>query len=154
MAETPDSLTKAEFTKRGYRIVKVEKWGLHPHIHREDFLGIYDYMAFNDSDDFIFCIQTTTRAHLSDRRKKMLSHTSFDWWTKGRRRSLLHGWYKKNGRWALQEEELTMDDWREFQANKDKNVKYSKKDLELFKMLDEAMARSKEGQPEAAPVPA
>jgi len=61
---TPDSLTKAHYTALGYTIVKVEGWGLYPEIQRTDFLGIYDYLAFNDAGEII-AIQTTTKHNMS-----------------------------------------------------------------------------------------
>lgn len=121
MALTPDQLTREEYSSRGYHIVKVEGWGFYPDIHRTDFLGIYDYLAFNDAGEMI-AIQTTTKGNALARRKKMLSRQSFSWWTQGGRRSILHGWYKKSGKWVLQEEELTMEDWNKWQAaEKEKN---------------------------------
>lgn len=114
MSLTPDQLTREEYSSRGYHVIKVEGWGMYPDIHRTDFLGIYDYLAFNDAGEMI-AIQTTTKANALARRKKMLSKKSFSWWTQGGRRSIINGWYKKHGRWALQEEELTMKDWQKHQ---------------------------------------
>lgn len=121
--KTPDQLTQQEYRGRGYHVIKVESWGFHPKMHRTDFLGIYDYLAFNDAGEMI-AIQTTTRAHASDRRKKMLRSNSFAWWTVGGRRSLLSTWYKERGRWKLQEEELTLENWQRYQdEEKERNSK-------------------------------
>lgn len=120
MAKTPDNLTQAEYRGRGYHVIKVEQWGMHPELHRTDFLGIFDYLVFNDAGEMI-AIQTTTKHNMSERRKKMLSSVAFSWWTKGGRRAILHGWEcinKQRGIWKLHEEELTMDDWNTFQAKK------------------------------------
>lgn len=131
---TPDNLTKEVCAKRGYHVVKVESWGIYPKLHRSDFLGIYDYLAFNDAGEML-AIQTTTKANVSARRKKMLHAKSFSWWTKGGRRSILHGWYKKSGRWLLHEEELTMDDWQKFQDAETKKNSVIDKNSSFFKEL-------------------
>lgn len=134
MAFSTDKLTQQEYRDRGYHVIKVETWGLHPRPHRADFLGIYDYLAFNDDGEMI-AIQTTTKSELSRRRKKMLSDKSFSWWTKGGRRSILHGWYKEKGKWKLHEEELTMDDWNKFQAKKKEIESQIDENSPLFKEL-------------------
>lgn len=94
--------------------MKVETWGVYPKLHRQDFLGIFDYLAFNDAGEMI-AIQTTTKPNVSTRRKKMLMASSFAKWTRGGRKSLLHGWYKERGQWRCHEEELTLKDWEAFQ---------------------------------------
>lgn len=98
---------------------------MYPEIHREDFLGIYDYLAFNDAGEML-AIQTTTKHNMEARRRKMLNKKTFEWWTKGGRRSVLHGWYRKKnankkevGLWLLVEKELTMKDWTTFQTEKE-----------------------------------
>lgn len=131
---TPDTLTQAEYRGRGYHVIKVEQWGLHPHPHRVDFLGIFDYLAFNNAGEMI-AIQTTTKTNVSARRKKMLNDISFEWWTQGGRRSIIHGWYKKSGKWALHEEELTLAHWHEFQAKKRKEESIVHKNTALYKEL-------------------
>lgn len=134
MALTPDKLTQENYRGKGYHVVKVEMWGLYPEPHRADFLGIYDYLAFNDAGE-MFAIQTTTKHNVSARRKKMLSAQSFSWWTKGGRRSILHGWYKENGRWKLYEEELTILDWENFQRQKKQEASVINKNSSLYKEL-------------------
>lgn len=138
MSKTPDSLTQKEYRDKGYHVIKVEQWGLHPAPHRVDFLGIYDYLAFNNEDAAIFAIQTTTKGNMNARRKKMLNDKSFEWWTQGHRRSLLHGWEcvsKARGIWKLHEVELTMDDWNTFQAKKKAEESVIDKESELYKQL-------------------
>lgn len=134
MSLTPDTLTQEEYRKRGYHIVKVEGWGLYPHIHRTDFLGIYDYLAFNDKGEMI-AIQTTTKHNANARRKKMLSKKSFANWTRGGRRSMLHGWFKKSGRWALEETELTLKDFEQWQAIEAEKNSHIDTSTELYKEL-------------------
>ena len=125
MAQTPDNLTQNHYRDLGYHCIKVEKWGLHPEPHREDFLGIYDYLAFNDDGEMI-AIQTTTKHNMEARRKKMLAKTTFSWWTKGGRRSILHGWYRRKGKngkevggWLLEEKEFTMKDWTTYRTEQE-----------------------------------
>jgi|GEM_PF-4017499 len=137
MSKTPDSLTQEAYRAKGYHVIKVEQWGLHPAPHRVDFLSIFDYLAFNDAGDMI-AIQTTTKHNASARRKKMLGKPSFSWWTKGGRRSLLHGWEcinKARGIWKLHETELTMEDWESFQAAKRAEEQIVNKDSPLYKEL-------------------
>ncbi len=110
----PDRRTRQLYNERGYHVVKSEAYVYIPGItqqHRRDFLGIFDYLAFNDEE--IVGIQTTTKHNMNDRRKKMLSRKSFAWWTSGKhRRAILHGWYKNSSnRWDVVEDELTMEDW-------------------------------------------
>lgn len=118
MSLTPDNLTKRDFQERGYHIVKAEQYVYIPGRtvqHKKDFLGIYDYIAFNDEDTI--AIQTTVKGEFSRRRKKMLSSQSFKNWTSAnaKRRSILQGWYKEKGLWYTREEELTIKDWEEHQ---------------------------------------
>lgn len=120
MSKTPDSLTQEHYRALGYHVIKVEQWGLHPSPHRVDFLGIYDYLVFNDAGEMI-AVQTTTKHNANARRKKMLSDKSFEWWTQGGRRSILNGWEcisKPRGIWKLHETELTLEDWKTFQTEK------------------------------------
>lgn len=136
--KTPDYLTQAEYRAKGFHVIKVEQWGLHPEPHRVDFLGIYDYLAFDDADTAIFAIQTTTKHNMNARRKKMLSDKSFAWWTRGHRRSLLHGWEcvnKARGIWVLHEVELTMDDWNKFQDAKKEMESHINTESPLYKEL-------------------
>ena len=134
MPRTPDQLTKEYYIERGYHCTKVEGWNVQPVIRRKDFLGIYDYMAFNDAGEMI-AIQTTTKQHMPERRRKMLAKKTFTWWTQGGRRSVLQGWYKKNNKWVVKEEELTMKDWEEYQAAEKKKIDDVPPDPELHKML-------------------
>lgn len=118
--------------------MKVETWGMHPSPHRSDFLGIYDYMAFNDDTDDMYCIQTTTKHNMAARRKKMLSSITFSWWTKRNRRSILHGWEcisKARGIWKLHEEELTLVDWEKFQSKKKAEESVINKNSDLYRSL-------------------
>lgn len=138
MTKTPDSLTQAYYREKGFHVIKVESWGLYPDIHRADFLGIYDYLAFDDSDTFLFAIQTTTKHNMNARRKKMLANISFGWWTHGRRRSILHGWECTNqarGTWVLHEEELMLSDWEKVQAEKKRRETTLNTNTDLYKQL-------------------
>lgn len=137
MSKTPDTLTKEHYRNLGFHITKVEQWGLHPEPHRIDFLGIFDYLAFNDSGDII-AIQTTTKHNMNARRKKMLSKPSFSWWTKGGRRSVLHGWEcisKQRGIWKLHSIELTLEDWENFQKQKKAEESVLDTESPLYKEL-------------------
>ena len=118
MSLTPDQLTKRNFHDRGYRIVKVEHYLYIPGQtvqKKRDFLSIYDFIAMGEEDTI--AVQTTSKANFSSRRKKMLSSQTFAWWTseKAKRRSILQGWYKENGKWYVKEEELTMQEWHAYQ---------------------------------------
>ena len=138
MSLTPDNLTKRDFKERGYHITKAEHYVYIPNKSikiKRDFLGIYDYIAFNDEETI--CIQTTTKHNSLARRKKMLGSQAFKWWTapKAKRRSILQGWYMEKGRWKVQEEELTLNDWQLFQAELSKN------DEELEKLSSEELTQ-------------
>lgn len=134
MAKTPDILTQTEYRSRGYHVIKVEQWGLHPAPHRVDFLGIFDYLAFNDAGEMI-AIQTTTKHNMAARRKKMLDSVSFSWWTRGGRRAILNGWEFKGNRWHLHEMELTIHDWNEAQRKKKEIESQVDENSPLFKEL-------------------
>ena len=131
MSLTPDQLTKRDFHDRGYRIVKVEHYLYIPGQtvqKRRDLLGIYDFIAMGKDDTI--AVQTTSKTNFSSRRNKMLSSQSFTWWTseKAKRRSILQGWYKENGKWQAKEEELTMKEWHAYQKE------LREKDSELEQM--------------------
>ncbi len=108
---------------------------MYPEIHRKDFLGIYDYLAFDDDDKEMFAIQTTTKGNMGARRKKMLAKATFAWWTKGRRKSILHGWYQERGKWKVMEEELTMNDWNKWQAEEKERNSHIDTNSALYKQL-------------------
>jgi len=134
----PDKRTRQMYNDLGYHVVKVEAFLYIPGMaqqHRRDFLGIFDYLAFNNKE--IIGIQTTTKNNMGARRKKMLSSKSFSWWTNGGRRSILHGWFKnKSNRWDVEEEELTMDEWTAFQERTRKECKDANhKESALYKEL-------------------
>jgi len=134
MALTPDNLTRQYFIDKGYHVSKVEGWRIQPNIRRADFLGIYDYLAFNEEEEI--AIQTTTKANISTRRKKMLTAKTFEWWTSGKtRRSLLHGWYKESGMWCVKEEELTMEDWHKRQKEIRQEEQFVDVNSPLYKEL-------------------
>ena len=134
MALTPDQLTQRYYHERGYHITKVEGWGFYPDIHRTDFLGIYDFLAFND--DEIIAVQTTTKSNRSSRWHKMLKSKSFAWWTKGKgRRSVLLTWYKEKGKWMPKYEELTMKDWDAYQQKLQEEMNKIDTESDLYKML-------------------
>ena len=138
MSLTPDQLTKRDFHDRGYRIVKVEHYLYIPGQtvqKRRDLLGIYDFIAMGKDDTI--AVQTTSKTNFSSRRNKMLSSQSFTWWTseKAKRRSILQGWYKENGKWRAKEEELTMQKWHTYQKE------LREKDSELEQMSRDELAQ-------------
>lgn len=133
MPLSPDKLTQRYYQERGYHITKVEGWGFYPDIHRTDFLGIYDFLAFNDHE--IIAVQTTTKPNRSSRFKKMMKSRSFASWTKGNRRSALLTWAKVKGKWQPFYEELTMEHWNKYQAELAEEMNKVDTDSELYKML-------------------
>lgn len=133
MALTPDQLTREYYSNLGYSVTKVEGWKIYPELRRCDFLGIYDYLAFNDHE--ILAIQTTTKSNMSSRRKKMLTAKSFARWTKGNRRSILIVWHKERGRWKETVEELYMKNWDAMQAKIAEENNKVDTDSDLYKML-------------------
>lgn len=134
MPLTPDQLTRKYYSERGFHITKVEGWKIHPELRRCDFLGIYDFLAFNDK--CIIAVQTTTKTNRTSRRHKMLQSKGFSWWTSGEnRRSALLTWHKERGKWMPTDEELTMDHWNEYQKKMQEENSKIDTESELYKML-------------------
>lgn len=133
MALTPDQLTVRYWQDAGYRPIKVEKWNLYPHPRRSDFLGIFDYLCLKKGE--VIAVQTTTKSNFSARRHKMLKAKTMEWWLETGNKAILQVWGKKDGRWEDRTVELTMDDWKEYQA--DMKAKYDKMDTDspLYKDL-------------------
>jgi len=128
-SKSNDRWTKDHFLECGFHWTAGEKFiyiGEAGYVKR-DFLSIYDHIFWGqckkeDPDGFFtvgewydFAVQTTSRGQFSTRRKKMLGSKTFPWWTEHPgKRSFLQVWDKPNGRRRYKIEELTMEDWEEF----------------------------------------
>lgn len=129
-SKSNDKWTKEHFLACGFHWSAGEKFiylGDAGYIKR-DYLGIFDHIFWGkctqaDPDGFFkvgewydFAVQTTSRGHFNTRRKKMLSANTFSWWTEHPgKRSFLMVWDKVSGKRRYKIEELTMDDWHNFQ---------------------------------------
>lgn len=77
---------------------------------RDDAWGVFDILGFGAIDgDYaigVLGIQTTSAAHISDRRKKIRKWHGFEQWKQSGNSILIHGWFKKANRWQVREESL------------------------------------------------
>lgn len=135
MPFTTDQLTRKYYADLGYHVAKVESWKVHPELRRADFLGIYDYLAFNDEETI--AVQTTSKTNRSSHWHKMLKASSFSRWTqlKAKRRSELITWEKVRGRWVPTIEKLVMEDWQKYQAKISEQNNKIDTESPLYKML-------------------
>ena len=86
--------------KKGWTCAIVEKWNAHAKC-RQDCFGFGDVLAYHPILG-IALIQTTTSAHMAERRAKIQANPHLKGWTRSAGRVLLHGW----GGNGLREEEL------------------------------------------------
>ncbi len=104
MATSPSSRSLAHLRKQGYMAGVVERFIHHIKI-RKDLFDCIDIIAI--SPDEVLAVQTTSRANVSSRIKKIRELPHYLLLLHCPMRLIVHGWDKgANGRWRLQEIEM------------------------------------------------
>ena len=89
--------------EEGYFVWHCETWCAFTK-RKKDLLGFADLLALRSKRTV--AVQTTSRANLSARRKKILNAESYKHWKEAGNEVLLHGWFKKANRWQVKTEAL------------------------------------------------
>ncbi len=88
----------------GYTCQVVEHWN--PFANRRvDLFNCIDIVCLNG--DKIVGIQTTSKANMSARRKKMKEEPAMALWLNAAGQLVLHGWYKSKNKWTPQVEVIS-----------------------------------------------
>lgn len=104
--ESLTNRSKKELEKRGLTVAIVEYRIPHSFITK-DLYGFGDILAFGEGQFVI--VQTTSRANMAARRKKIAGIEAAAKWVQNGGKILLHGWDKPERFWRLKEEQITCD---------------------------------------------
>jgi hypothetical protein len=99
-------LSKKYLEKKGYTVEKTEHFNFFAK-KRFDLLGVGDLIALNGKENLL--VQTTSRDHLSERRKKANESEKLKLWLSAGGSFILHGWDKYKNRWRVKELSLGGD---------------------------------------------
>lgn len=106
MTALPTSRSLKHLRDRGFAADVVERWIPAAQVRR-DLFGCIDIVALTKSGKVLW-VQTTSASNMAARRDKLKDNEILPFLTMNGNRVLLHGWQKKNGRWACKEEEVTV----------------------------------------------
>ena len=103
---SPTKRSLALLRKQGFDVGIVEKWNQWAKV-RQDLFGFIDLVAMKPGHG-IYGIQTTSRANMAARRKKIQASDLALTWKASGGVILLHGWQKnrRTGRWEVLVEKL------------------------------------------------
>lgn len=100
--DSPTKRSLKAMRDKGYTCQVVEKWNPFAKI-RQDLFGFIDIVCIREGETV--GVQTTTKAHMGDRRKKILAHANYDIVKLAGWNIMIHGWVKnKKNRYELTEE--------------------------------------------------
>lgn len=99
---SPTQRSLAYMRNQDYLCEVVERWNPYARI-RQDLYGFIDILCVGDD---IVAIQTTTKSNMSARIAKIAEHENFTKVIESGMRVIVHGWYKKDNRWNLEEFEF------------------------------------------------
>ena len=102
---SPTQLSLKHLRKLGYTVAITEFWNPYGRV-RIDLYGIFDLIAIKEGEFGVLGIQTTSKSNISARINKAKKNKNLLVWYKAGCNFIVHGWYKKNGVWTLEEREL------------------------------------------------
>lgn len=106
MKTSPTQRSLKYMRDKGYQSAVVEHWNAFARI-RQDLYGFIDIIAVGDGETV--GVQTTTSSNMAARATKIRLSTSLPKLLFAGWRIVVHGWVKrKNGRWEVREEEITL----------------------------------------------
>lgn len=91
------------FREQGYLVATVEHYNSFTR-RKHDLFGCVDLLAIGNGETI--AIQTTSKANLSSRKKKIEEAEAYPEMLRSGWRIVLHGWFKEKNRWQLKEVEL------------------------------------------------
>ncbi len=108
---SPTERSLALMRKRGYIAEVVERWNPHAKV-RHDLYGIIDILCLpqNGRESGSTGIQATSYSNHSARREKALASPNLPHWLQANNRFVIQSWKKKDNRWQVREEEITLSD--------------------------------------------
>lgn len=112
-ASSPTQRSLKQLRERGLVCEVVEHWNQWSR-RRQDLFGVFDILGIGPG--LILAVQTTTKANLSARRKKMLAEPNVRSWLEAGGKIELHGWFKQGRRWQVKVEGMTLGDEPEASA--------------------------------------
>lgn len=84
----------------GWTVWKAERWN--PYSRRtEDAFSIFDLLCIHPAYKGVMGVQTTSKANMSARAKKIRGSVSGQIWRTSENRTEVHGWFKKSNRWQV-----------------------------------------------------
>lgn len=105
MKTSPTQRSLKSLRSRGYTVGVTEHWNAYVGI-RQDLFGFIDLIAIKPGE--ILAVQTTTKSHMNERVKKILSIKEHLVWLSSGGKIVVHGWSQKGPRgkrkvWTLDE---------------------------------------------------
>lgn len=105
MATSPTQLTLKKLKSEGYTTVQiVERWNAFARV-RQDLFQIIDVLAVKDGETI--GIQVTSKSNLAARIRKISDSEHINNLRDANWTILVHGWYKENNRWKLEERDVS-----------------------------------------------
>ena len=92
--------------KNGWTVWKAERWNAFAK-RREDGFGIFDLLCIHPDYRGVLGVQTTSKANMASRAKKIRESVSGQIWRTSENRTEIHGWWKKSNRWQVK----VLDPW-------------------------------------------
>jgi len=105
MATSPTQLTLKEMRKRGFKTLQVVESFNFFIKQRKDLFGAWDVLGVFEG--VTVAIQTTTKANMSARIRKIEESESLNDLRDANWVLLVHGWYKEKNRWKLKEVDVS-----------------------------------------------
>jgi hypothetical protein len=84
----------------GWTVWKAERWNAYSR-RTEDGFGIFDLLCIHPDHNGVLGVQTTSKANMSARAKKILGSDSGQIWKKSKNQTRIHGWFKLKNRWQV-----------------------------------------------------
>lgn len=103
--KSPTELSLKFLRENGYTVAVTEHWNPFGKV-RQDLFGIIDLVAIKSGIPGVLGIQTTSRSNISARVSKSKQNKDLLTWYKSGNNFIIHGWYKENGCWKLEEREV------------------------------------------------
>jgi hypothetical protein len=100
--KSPTELSLNYLRKQGYTVAVTEHWNPFGKV-RVDLFGIIDLVAIKAGVPGILGIQTTSKSNISARVAKSKNNKDLLTWYKAGNNFKIHGWYKENGCWKVEE---------------------------------------------------
>lgn len=102
---SPTFLTIRKLREEGYTAQNVERYNSFSG-KKQDLFNFIDIVAVHPKRTGVVGVQTTSKANISTRIKKIESSPEHRVWLSAKNRIIVHGWYKDKNKWQVVEREI------------------------------------------------